>query len=281
MSAWPAPAKLNLFLHIVDRRSDGYHLLQTVFQFLDVGDELDFRVRGDGLIRPLHRLEGVAPEEDLTVRAASLLQRTGGTRLGADIRLIKRLPLGAGLGGGSSDAATTLVVLNQLWQLGLSLDELAGLGLQLGADVPVFVHGQAAWAEGVGEKLTSLVLAQPWYLVVVPPCRVSTREVFADPELTRNTTPITIASFHAGKTNNDCAPVVYRRYPEVAQARERLARFAPPRLTGTGACVFASFATEVEARRVWDRLAPDLPGNWHGFIAAGLNRSPLHERLGQ
>lgn len=273
---WPAPAKLNLFLHIVGRRPDGYHLLQTVFQFLDYGDELDFWVRADGLIRPLHRLEGVAPEQDLTLRAARLLQRAGGSSLGADIRLVKRLPMGGGLGGGSSDAATTLVALNRLWRLGFSLDQLAHLSLQLGADVPVFVHGRAAWAEGIGEKLTPIELEQPWYLVLVPPYQVSTREVFADPELTRNTSPITIANFYTGVTGNDCAAVVYRRYPEVAQARDRLARFAVPRLTGTGASVFASFATEEDARRVLAQLTRDLRGGkWRAFVARGLNRSPL------
>jgi 4-diphosphocytidyl-2-C-methyl-D-erythritol kinase len=290
--AWPAPGKLNLFLRIVGRRPDGYHLLQTVFQFIDYGDELYFRVRGDGVIRRVHQLEDVAPEQDLTVRAARLLQTAAATRLGADIRLVKRLPLGAGLGGGSSDAASTLVALDRLWRLDLGVERLAELGLRLGADVPVFVHGRAAWAEGVGEQLTPLALKEPWYLLVVPPCRVSTREIFADPELTRNSPPLKISDFHpaagghAARGNgpgingwgvddwggNDCEPVVCRRYPAVAEALAWLARFATPRLTGTGACVFGDFPDETAARRVWKQL----PAGWRGFVARGLNRSPLY-----
>ncbi|HXH04609.1 MAG TPA: 4-(cytidine 5'-diphospho)-2-C-methyl-D-erythritol kinase [Candidatus Competibacteraceae bacterium] len=274
---WPAPAKLNLLLRIVGRRADGYHLLQTVFQFLDRCDELHFAVREDGaILREGEGPAGVAAEQDLSVRAARLLQQETGTRLGAAIRIRKRLPLGGGLGGGSSDAATTLVALNHYWGCGLSLDELATLGLRLGADVPVFVRGRAAWGEGVGEQLTPLELPQPWYVVLVPDCHVVTAAVFQDPELTRDSEPITIRDFLAGSRENDCAAVVFRRYPSVAEAARWLAQFGEARLTGTGACVFAAFADNAEAQRVLARL----PSGWAGFRARGLNHSPLHQRLG-
>lgn len=269
--AWPAPAKINLFLHIVGRRPDGYHLLQTAFQFLDYGDTLRFDMRDDGAIRLVTPLPGVAEERDLTVRAAALLQAAGGTGQGVDIVVDKRLPLGAGLGGGSSDAATTLVALNRLWGLNLPPQRLAALGLQLGADVPVFVHGRAAWAEGVGERLTPLALPQPWYLVVVPPCQVSTAEIFAAPELTRNAPPLKIAAFLSGTGSNLCEAVVCRRYPEVAQALSWLGEHAPARMSGTGAAVFAAFSEEAAARRV----LVAVPAPWRAFVARGLNVSPL------
>lgn len=276
---WPAPAKLNLFLHITGRRADGYHELQTVFQFIDRCDELRFTSRDDGVIRPMHALPGLDPGRDLTVRAARLLQSSTGVNLGADICLDKRLPIGGGLGGGSSDAATTLVVLNCLWKLGLSLAELAGLGLQLGADVPVFVRGRSAWAEGVGERLTEMNLDEPWYLVVVPPCQVSTDKIFAAPDLTRDSVPITIDNFLTARMANDCEAAVRRRYPQVAEAFRTLERYAVARLTGTGACVFAAFQEQQEAHFVLRQLASTWPANWQGFVAKGMNESPLHRAL--
>lgn len=269
--AWPAPAKLNLMLRIVGRRPDGYHLLQTVFQLLDYGDELRFRVREDGEVRRRGEVPGVAPDADLVVRAARLLQHETGCRLGAEIEVRKRVPLGGGLGGGSSDAATTLLALNQLWELGLDQGRLAELGLRLGADVPVFVWGRSAWSEGVGELLTPLDLPSSWYAVVRPPCAVSTAAVFADPELTRNSPLTTISTFFAGSTENDCLAVVRRRYPPVAAALDWLGRFGVARLTGTGSCVFAAFEREAQARAV----IAALPAGHEGFAARGLNRSPV------
>ena len=273
--AWPAPAKLNMFLHITGRRADGYHLLQTVFQFLEYGDSLDFELRADGRIARPEGSAEVPEEEDISVKAASLLKARTGTRHGADIFLRKILPLQAGLGGGSSDAATTLVALNLLWRTGMDEGELAALGLELGADVPIFLGGQAAWAEGVGEKLTPLVLPEPWYLVVEPACRVATREIFQAPELTRNSAPITIAGFRAGQGRNDFEPTVRARYPEVSKALDWLAAHGPARLTGSGACVFAAFADEGAARKA----SVGLPQGWHSFVAKGCNRSPLFKRL--
>jgi 4-diphosphocytidyl-2-C-methyl-D-erythritol kinase len=269
--AWPAPAKLNLMLRIVGRRADGYHLLQTVFQLLDHGDELRFAVRSDGKVRRLGEVPGVAPEADLVVRAARLLQQETGCRLGADIEVRKRLPLGGGLGGGSSDAATTLLALDQLWGLGLDQPRLAALGLRLGADVPVFVLGRSAWSEGIGELLTPVDLPEAWYAVVRPPCAVSTAAVFADPELTRNSPVTTISIFFAGSRENDCLAVVRRRYPPVAAALDWLGRFGVARLTGTGSCVFAAFEREAQARAV----IAALPAGHEGFAARGLNRSPV------
>lgn len=274
-SAWPAPGKLNLFLHIVGRRPDGYHNLQTIFQFLDRCDTLHFEVRRDGVVRRIDPLPGVPEEHDLTVRAARLLQEAGGTRLGVDIRLEKRLPMGGGLGGGSSDAATTLVALNELWGVNLSVDRLAELGLRLGADVPVFVRGQAAWAEGVGERLVPVNLEEPWYVVIEPPVTVSTAAIFSASELTRNSRPVTISDFLSGLCRNDCEAVVFARYPEIAEAHRWLSAFGPARLTGTGACVFVPFDTEEQACAVLERL----PAAWRGFVARGLNRSPLLDRL--
>ena len=274
-TAWPAPAKLNLMLRIVGRRADGYHLLQTVFQFLDRCDRLWFIPRADGIIAREGVVASVAPEADLTIRAARLLQQVTDTGCGATIRIDKRLPLGGGLGGGSSDAATTLAALNHIWQTGLSLAQLAQLGLQLGADVPVFVHGQTAWAEGVGERLTPVELPEPWFVVLTPACQVSTGVVFNDPELTRNSPLSTIADFVNGAGGNDCEAVVYRRYPEVAAAAAWLNRHGAARMTGTGAGVFAAFPDAGSANRVLEKL----PQGWSGFVAAGRNQSPLHERL--
>jgi 4-diphosphocytidyl-2-C-methyl-D-erythritol kinase len=274
-AAWPAPAKLNLFLHITGRRADGYHLLQTVFQFVDHCDELEFDLRDDGRILRAEGPTEVPETSDLCVQAARLLQEASGTRRGASIKLRKRLPLQAGLGGGSSDAATTLVALDRLWGTGLGTARLAALGLQLGADVPVFVGGQAAWAEGIGEVLTPLELPEPWYVVIEPACRVATREIFQAPELTRNSAPIKIARFRSGECRNDFEPVVRSRYPEVSEALDWLGGHAEAQLTGSGACVFAAFAEEAGARRVYAAL----PQGWRGFVARGCNRSPLMARL--
>ncbi len=274
--AWPAPAKLNLTLRILGRRDDGYHLLQTVYQFLEFGDLLRFRVRRDGVLRRCRDLPGVAEREDLVWRAADLLRREAGCDLGADIDLEKRLPMGGGLGGGSSDAATVLVALNRLWGLGFGTARLAELGLALGADVPVFVRGQAAWAEGIGERLVPLVLNEPWYLVLVPNCQVSTRAVFSHPDLTRDSPRIKIADFLAGEEANDCLPVVRRNYPQVAAALDWLEQYTSARLTGTGACIFGAFDSEASARAVWNRL----PADWRGIVSRGSNRSPLFKAEG-
>jgi len=277
---YPAPAKLNLFLHVVGRRADGYHLLQTVFRFIDYGDELAFRVRDDALIRRTTQLVDVPEDRDLCVRAARLLQDHTGCRLGADIELVKRLPLGGGLGGGSSDAATTLIALNRLWNTGVPREELQGLGLKLGADVPVFIFGRNAFAEGVGERLQELVLGPAWYLVLVPEAAVSTAEIFSAAELTRNTNAITIAAFSAGPGHasgyvfsgrNDLEPVVVRRYPQVAKTLEWLRRYGDARMTGSGACVFCAFGSEAQAARVLS----ELPEGMRGFVARGLDRHPL------
>jgi 4-diphosphocytidyl-2-C-methyl-D-erythritol kinase len=275
---WPAPAKLNLFLHILGRRSDGYHELQTCFQFVDLCDDITIRVRHDGSIQRGAGAPGVAPEQDLCVRAARALQTAAGCAMGAEISVIKRIPMGAGLGGGSSDAATCLVALNRLWELNWTPAELAALGLKLGADVPVFVHGRAAFAEGVGERLTPLYppLAPPElnYLILKPNVFVSTKDVFQDPELTRNSPPITIHGFLASGGENDCVGVVRRRYPEVARAMDWLSRFGVARLTGTGACVFLACET-MEGREIAERLPPDVDA----FFTRSLNDSPLLERL--
>lgn len=274
---WPAPAKLNLFLHITGRREDGYHLLQTVFQFLDFGDRLVFTVRRDGAICRTSTLAGVPSENDLVVRAARLLQTTTGCHLGADIQVDKRLPMGGGLGGGSSDAATVLVALNRLWGLDLPRARLAELGLRLGADVPIFVHGEAAWAEGVGERLTPVVLPEPWFVVLAPPVSVSTAEIFRAPELTRDCPPITISDFLSGAGSNVFEPLVRARYREVAEALEWLGKHGPARLTGSGGCVFAPFDTELKAREVFAQR----PDGWAGFVAKGVNESPLLKRLSE
>ncbi|RMD71900.1 MAG: 4-(cytidine 5'-diphospho)-2-C-methyl-D-erythritol kinase [Gammaproteobacteria bacterium] len=270
LKPWPAPGKLNLFLHILGRRGDGYHELETVFQFIDLGDTLFFRKRSDGRIRPLYRLPGVPPEGDLVLKAARLLQRASSTPWGADIGLVKRLPMGAGLGGGSSDAATTLVALNEIWELGWDRAALARLGLTLGADVPVFVEGKAAFARGVGEKLTPIALPEPFYGIVVPPCPVSTAEIFADPALTRNTPPLKIERFQTGMGRNDCQSVVCRLYPQVAEALAWLSGHTDARLTGTGGAVFGPFPSREEGERVMSRCP------WKGYVVRGMNLSPLY-----
>jgi 4-diphosphocytidyl-2-C-methyl-D-erythritol kinase len=268
---WPAPGKLNLFLHITGRRADGYHELQTLFQFLTVCDWLYFDVSGPAGVRLAGQPAGVPADADLCVRAARLLLEVSGTDHGVTIYNDKCLPVGGGLGGGSSDAATTLLVLNRLWKLGFDINELAALGLRLGADVPVFIHGHSAWAEGVGEVLMPASPPEIWFLVLVPPVSVSTAAVFSDPDLTRDTPRTKIPDLISGGGHNDCEAVVRRRYPEVAAALDWLDRFSPSRMTGTGACVFASFATEVDAQVV----ARQIPQTWTGFVARGVNRSPL------
>ncbi|WP_318153410.1 4-(cytidine 5'-diphospho)-2-C-methyl-D-erythritol kinase [Halomonas sp. ML-15] len=274
----PAPAKLNRMLHITGRRSDGYHELQTLFQFLDHGDELHFRRRDDGEIRLTPALPGVADHDNLIMRAAQLLQRDSGCALGADIHLVKRLPLGGGLGGGSSDAATALLALDRLWDLRFGEERLAALGLMLGADVPVFVRGRAAWAEGIGEHLTPVELDTPWFVVIHPGVMVSTPAVFQAPQLTRNTPPISMARALQGATTwrNDCEPTVRTLYPEVARAIDWLAGQAPTMLTGTGACLFARLTGEAQADSILQRMSHD----WQAFKARGHNVSPLHAALG-
>ena len=272
---WPAPAKLNLFLHVTGRRADGYHELQTLFQLVDLADTLAISVREDGRIDRPEGLRDVSPEADLTVRAARALQGASGTRLGATLKVRKRIPRGSGLGGGSSDAATTLVALNELWKCGLTLGELSTLGATLGADVPVFVQGSSAWAEGVGERLTTVTLPVRWYLIIHPGVAVSTQDVFQAPELTRNSPLITIRAFFESGGRNDCEPVVRAKEPEVAEVLDWLSRLAPARLTGTGSCVFAACESAPEA----ERLAARVPDRWKSYVTRGLNRSPLHELL--
>jgi 4-diphosphocytidyl-2-C-methyl-D-erythritol kinase len=272
---WPAPAKLNLFLHVTGRRADGYHELQTLFQLIDLCDTIAISVREDGQIERPVGPPDVPGEADLTVRAARALKSATGTRLGATLQVRKRIPRGGGLGGGSSDAATTLLALNEVWGCGLSLNELASLALPLGADVPVFVQGSSAWAEGVGERLTPVTLPGTWYVVIYPGVAVSTREVFQSPELTRNSPLITIRAFFESGGRNDCEPVVRSRVAPVAEALEWLARFAPARLTGTGSCVFSACGSASDA----ERLAARVPDRWMSFVARGLNTSPVHERL--
>jgi 4-diphosphocytidyl-2-C-methyl-D-erythritol kinase len=272
LKPFAAPAKLNLFLHVTGRRADGYHLLQSVFRFIDYGDTVWLGVRRDGQIRRVRDVPGVSEAQDLTVRAAKLLQADGACVLGADIRLEKRLPMGGGLGGGSSDAATVLLALNHLWGLGLSRRRLQALALQLGADVPVFVFGQAAFAEGVGEMLRPIALPPAWYVVLVPPVPVATAGVFAAPELTRDTPPIKIADFLSGAGRNDLQPVVARKYPEVARHLDWLGRFGEARMTGSGACVFLAIEDEAGARAILQ----ELPRDMQGFVARGLDRHPLY-----
>lgn len=271
MIRWPAPAKLNLFLHITGRRADGYHELQTAFQFLDYGDELQFEITDSPEIKLKQSVDGVADADNLIVRAAKRLQQYSGCSKGAVVHIEKRLPMGGGLGGGSSNAATTLVALNYLWETAVSESELAQLGLELGADVPIFIAGFAAWAEGVGEKLTPISPAEPWYIVVKPDCHVSTAEIFSAMELTRDCEPIKISRFLSGEGRNVCEEVVKKRYPAVANALNWLAQYAPPRMTGTGACIFAAFENQQQAQQVVE----NLPSNWQGFVAKGSNRSPL------
>ena len=271
----PAPAKLNLMLHILGRRPDGYHELQTIFQFLDYGDELSFALREDGEVRLQTEIADVPHDSNLIVKAARALKEQSGCELGVDIWLKKVLPMGGGIGGGSSDAATTLLGLNHLWQLGWDEDRLAALGLKLGADVPVFVRGHAAFAEGVGEILTPVDPEEPWYVVLVPQVSVSTAEIFSDPLLTRDTPPIKVRPVPKGNSRNDCLPVVARRYPDVRNALNLLGKFTEAKLTGTGSCVFGAFPNKAEADKVSALLTETLTG----FVAKGSNVSMLHRTL--
>lgn len=270
----PAPAKLNLFLHILGRRDDGYHELQTLFQFLDHGDELHFEARQDGQVRLHTEIAGVPHDSNLIVRRA---RAAGSLRQPARRRHLagQALAHGGGIGGGSSDAATTLLALNHLWQLGWDEDRIAALGLRLGADVPVFTRGRAAFAEGVGEKLTPVDIPEPWYLVVVPQVLVSTAEIFSDPLLTRDSPAIKVRTVLEGDSRNDCQPVVERRYPEVRNALILLNKFVSARLTGTGGCVFGSFPNKAEA----DKVSALLPDHLQRFVAKGSNISMLHRKL--
>ena len=270
---FPAPAKLNLMLRVTGRRADGYHLLQTVIRFIDYGDTVTLRVRSDGVVERANDVPGVPREEDLTVRAARLLQRATGASLGATISLEKRLPVGGGLGGGSSDAATVLLALNCLWKTGVSRERLLALALELGADVPVFVFGENALAEGIGERLTRLELDEAWYLVLAPAVVVSTARIFGDNQLKRDSKPITMRAFSAERAGNDLEPVVCREFPEVARHLAWLRSEAPAWVTGSGACVFAAFPDETAARAVLARA----PAGMQGFVARGLAQHPLRQ----
>ena len=275
--AWPAPAKLNLFLHIIGRRPDGYHLLQTAFQLIDLCDEIFIDPVAAGPIRRLEGCANIPAEQDLAVRAARLLQQAAGAGQGADIRVRKKIPAGGGLGGGSSDAATVLVALNRLWGLDWDIDRLAKLGLELGADVPLFVRGRSAWAEGVGERLAPIGLPPAWFLVVCPDCEISTAAIFSDPELTRDTPETTIDSFLLAGGRNDCEPVVRKHYPAVAAALDWVSARSGgrrARLTGTGSCVFAEFGSAADAQAAMT----GLPSRWRGFVVRGLEKSPLLAR---
>jgi 4-diphosphocytidyl-2-C-methyl-D-erythritol kinase len=273
---WPAPAKINLFLHVVGRRADGYHLLQTLFRFLDYGDTLRFFPRADGKIALVTPLSGVPPEHNLCVRAARLLQAETGCKHGVDIALEKRLPMGGGLGGGSSNAATTLLALNHLWQLGLSRARLQELALTLGADVPVFVFGQNAFAEGVGERLTALELPETWCLLLMPPVAAPTARIFAAPDLRRDTPCIRAADWRPGFGHNDLEPVAAALYPQINEylvwLRARAGQTAS-RMSGSGACVFAECPDEKSARA----LCAELPDGWRGKVARALPAHPLAE----
>ena len=273
MLSLPAPAKLNLFLHITGRRRDGYHILQTCFQLLDYSDLLEF-TRTESLEISLEadtELNSIAATDNLVVKAATLLQQAAKVKSGVTIKLQKNLPLGAGLGGGSSDAATTLLALNKLWGCDLSKDQLALLGLTLGADVPVFVQGHSAWAEGIGEKLKPIHLPILWYLVITPDCQASTAQIFSHEQLTRNSSPITIPAFPFSGTRNDCEAVAVALYPEIGSALNWLNKHASARMTGTGSSIFASFVTREAAERVLN----ELPQEFTGFVAQGINESPV------
>ncbi len=278
-AAYPAPAKLNLMLRVVGRRADGYHLLQTVFRLIDYGDELRFRVRADGVITRVNEVPGVPAADDLCVRAATALRQASGTPLGADIKLDKRLPMGGGLGGGSSDAATTLLALNHLWKTGFTRPQLLDLAVKLGADVPIFVFGENAFAEGIGERLQALDLPPAWYVVLCPPVAVSTAAVFSHPDLKRDSQKVTIQGFTDGVwpayAVNDLQPLVIKQYPEVARHLEGLSKFGTGLMSGSGACVFAPFGSEQEARQVIAQLSTG-PAGMQGFVAQGLQRHPLH-----
>ena len=271
----PSPAKINLFLHITGQRDNGYHDLQTIFQLLDFGDNLTFYPNESGKIQLNGNIDGVDEKNNLIILAAKLLQASTGCVKGCIIDLDKKLPLGAGLGGGSSNAATTLMALNTLWECGLTTDALAELGQKLGADVPVFIHGQSAFAEGVGEILTPLELPKKWFLVITPNCQVSTEEIFSHPQLTRNSSPIKIRALSEGQYRNDCQEVVVSLYPAVEKALKWAGNFAAPLMTGTGASVFCSFDNRADA----DKVLAQLPEQWSGFVARSVNNSPLHLKL--
>ncbi len=277
-SGWSSPAKLNLMLHILGRRADGYHELQTVFQLIDLADTLHFVPRDDGVITRPRGAPGVPEHEDLTVKAARALQKESSTPLGVEISVTKRIPLGGGLGGGSSNAATTLVALNEIWQLGRNSEQLAAIGATIGADVPLFIHGRSAWGEGVGERLTPVRLgSESWYVVVFPGVAVPTATVFQAAELTRNSATTTMRGFLESGGRNDCEAVVRTRFPAVGEALDWLARHGAARLTGTGSCVFAKFARAEQAERV----AARVPDEWRSFVVRGIDESPLLEELGR
>ena len=276
---WLAPAKLNLFLHIVGRRNNGYHELQTLFQFLDYSDEFSFQLRNDGIIELENSIEGVADADNLVIRAAKILQnhpKNEHKYLGASIGLKKILPMGGGLGGGSSDAATTIMALNQLWNLNLSSAEMQEIGLKLGADVPVFIHGKSCLAEGVGDEFSTVDVVEPWYLVLIPNCHVNTGEIFSDPALTRNSKTFRIRApltwEDLGRFRNDCESVVTAKYPEINQALRWLSQYGTARMTGTGCCVFSAFSTEEEAKSI----ASKRPDGLKAFVARGVNQSPAY-----
>jgi 4-diphosphocytidyl-2-C-methyl-D-erythritol kinase len=284
---WPAPAKLNLMLHITGRREDGYHELQTVFQFIDFCDLLEFTIRSDDQIIRHSKNFAVPENEDIIIRAADMLREeyrlknaAGSRAFGIDIFLTKKIPMGAGLGGGSSDAATTLVALNELWGMQFSIDELAKMGLTLGADVPVFVHGFAAFAEGVGENLSRISPDENWYLVLVPPVHVSTQEVFSNPQLTRDCSTIKLCDLSRHEWRNVCTPVVVKKYPLVAQAIDIVGKYSVASMSGTGASVFASFGSKIQAEAVLQKIRQNHEiDSWQSLVAQGLNQSPLHKKL--
>lgn len=271
----PSPAKLNLFLHILDRREDGYHNLQTLFQLLDYGDQLSFSANKQSEINITSNIEAVAPRDNLVFKAATALQQATDCKWGCDIELDKKLPMGAGLGGGSSNAATTLVGLNSLWQCNLSLDQLAEIGGELGADIPVFVKGFSAFGEGIGDKLTPISLDEFCYLVVAPKIKVSTEQIFCHSELTRNASAIKIRALSEELYRNDCQSVVETLYPEVKQVLDWLQQHGNPLMTGTGASVYCRFDNQEEAKQVQQTV----PNSWNSFVAMGVNRSPLHQQL--
>lgn len=269
----PAPAKLNLFLHVTGRRADGLHLLQTLFRFIDLSDTLHYELREDGAVCRANAIEGVPEEEDLCVRAARLLQKETGCPMGVNIELEKRIPMGGGLGGGSSDAATTLIALNRLWQLDLSRERLMQLGLQLGADVPVFVFGENAFAEGVGEELQAFSLPPAWYVVLFPPVHVPTAKIFSHPQLTRDSVSIIIRALSLQQCRNDLQAVVCSMYPVVAEYIAELGKYGKALMTGSGACVFAAFDTRQEAEAVLQKL----PAGMQGVAVQGLMKHPLQD----
>lgn len=268
---WPAPAKLNLMLRITGQRADGYHLLQTVFQFVELCDWLRFYPAESGAVKLKQPISGVPEADDLTVRAAKLLQAETGCTQGVTIDVEKNLPMGGGLGGGSSDAATTLIALNTLWDLQIPKEQLLNLGLRLGADVPVFIFGHAAWGEGVGEQLQEITVPEQWLVILKPDCHVNTKEIFSAKDLTRNSKSIKMPDFIAGDRRNDCLATVSRLYPLVQEALNDLAQYAEARLTGTGACVFAEFESQDQAIEAHQKLKH----KWAAYLTRAVNRSPL------